>query len=172
MKRKLLMMLMTFTMSAAMLAGCSKDDSETTEKNSIATDEAVGTEETKDDNDTSEDTVPAEKTLSDWLAEEGIKDQLDSEIASVKSTYSSTYSDVSYEIDGNTLVYIYVFKDPIPEDAIDGMKESLDDELAQSVKDQNLISIMEQQSGVKGVSVRFVYRNPDGTDVFSGTYSE
>ena len=63
MKRKILMMLMTFTMSAAMLAGCSKDDSETTEKNSIATDESVGTEETKDDNDTSEDTVPAEKNL-------------------------------------------------------------------------------------------------------------
>lgn len=92
MKRKLLIMLMTFTMSAAMLAGCSKDDQETTKKDSIATDKAARIEDTNDDNDTQEDTVSAEKTLSDWVAEAGIKEQLDSEMASVKAAYASTYS--------------------------------------------------------------------------------
>lgn len=171
MKRKLLIMLMTFTMSAAMLAGCSKDDQETTKKDSIATDKAARIEATNDDNDTQEDTVSAEKTLSDWVAEAGIKEQLDSEMASVKAAYASTYSDVSYEIDGNTLVYIYVFKDPMPEDTME-MQESLDAELSKSVKDEKLISTLEQASGVKGISIRFVYRNPDGTEIFSGTYSE
>lgn len=79
--------------------------------------------------------------------------------------------DVSYEIDGNTLVYIYVFKDPMPEDTME-MQESLDAELSKSVKDEKLISTLEQASGVKGISIRFVYRNPDGTEIFSGTYSE
>ncbi len=93
-------------------------------------------------------------------------------MATAKATYASTYSDISYEIDGNTIVYIYVFKDAMPEDAIEGIQESLDAELSKSVKDQNLIGLIEQQSGVKGVSVQYIYRNPDGTDVFNGTYSE
>lgn len=169
MKRKILMMLMTFTMSAAMLAGCSKDDTKTTEKDSIATDK-VTNEATE--NDTSEDAVPAEKTLSDYFAEPGVKEQMDSEMDAAKTAYASTYSDISYEIDGNTIVYIYVFKDAIPEDTIEGIQESLDAELSKSVEDQNLIGMIEQQSGVKGVSVRYIYRNPDGTDVFNGTYSE
>ncbi len=169
MKRKILMMLMTFTMSAAMLAGCSKDDPETTKKDSNAT-EKVTNEATE--NDTSEDAVPAEKTLTDYFAEPGVKEQMDSDMATAKATYASTYSDISYEIDGNTIVYIYVFKDAMPEDAIEGIQESLDAELSKSVKDQNLIGLIEQQSGVKGVSVQYIYRNPDGTDVFNGTYSE
>ena len=167
MNRKILMMLMTFTMSAAMLAGCSKDDSETTKKDSIATDDVRN-----DVVDTSEDAVPAEKTLTDYFAEPGVKEGMDSSMNSAKTTYASTYSDISYEIDGNTLVYIYVFKDPVPEDTIEGIRESLDAELSKSIKEQNVIGMMEQQSGVKGISVRYIYRNPDGTDVFSGTYSE
>lgn len=172
MKRKILIMLMTFTMSAAMLAGCSKDDTETTKKDSIATDETIRTEATEKDNDTSEDAVPAEKTLSDYFAEPGVKESMDSDMISAKAAYSSTYSDISYEIDGNTIVYIYVFKDAMPEDNIEALQESLDAELSKSVKEQNLIGLIEQQSGVKGVSVRYIYRNPDGTEVFNGTYSE
>ncbi|MDE5873193.1 MAG: DUF4854 domain-containing protein [Lachnospiraceae bacterium] len=169
MKRKILMMLMTFTMADAMLAGCSKDDPETSKKDSNAT-EKVTNEATE--NDTSEDAVPAEKTLTDYFAEPGVKESMDSDMASVKATYASTYSDISYEIDGNTLVYIYVFKDTIPEDSIEEIQKSADAELSKSVKDQNLIGLIEQQSGVKGVSVRYIYRNPDGTEVFNGTYSE
>lgn len=170
MKRKILMMLMTFTMSAAMLAGCSKDDAGSTEKNSIDTEATGKTEDTENDEEASEDTASTEKTLSDYFAEPGVKEQMDSSMEAALSTYSSTYSDVSYEIDGNTIVYIYVFKDPMSID--EATQETLDAELSKTVKDQNLIGIMEQQSGVKGISIQYIYRNPDGTDVFNKTYSE
>ncbi len=166
MKRKILMMLLTFSMSAAMLAGCSKDD---TEKDTN-TSEGITTEAAENNNDTSEDTSSAEKTLSDYFAEPGIKEQMDSSMEAALSAYGSTYSDVSYEIDGNTIVYIYVFKDPMSVD--EATQETLDAELSKTVKDQNLIGIMEQQSGVKGISIQYIYRNPDGTEVFNGTYSE
>ncbi len=166
MKRKILMMLLTFSMSAAMLAGCSKDDTETTEKDSIAT------EDIKNGNDTSEDTSSAEKTLSDYFAEPGVQEQMDADIAAAKETYASTYSDIRREVDGNTLVYIYVYKDPIAEDDIEAFQESIDTSLSQAIKDQNLIGIMEQQSGVEGISLQYIYCNPDGTEIFNKTYSE
>ncbi len=166
MKRKILMMLMTFTMSASILAGCSKDDPKVTQYDSISTDDV---RDSIIESNNSGDA--AEKTLTDYFAEPGVKEGMDSSVAYAKSSLSE-YSDVSYEIDGNTLVYIYVFKNPVPKDTIEGIQEDLDAELSKSVKDQNLIGMLEQQSGVKGVSVQFIYRNPDGTDVFNGTYSE
>ncbi|MCM1084626.1 MAG: DUF4854 domain-containing protein [Clostridium sp.] len=167
MKRKLLMLLMTFTMSAAMLVGCSKQ--ETTEDDTVT--EAERTEADKDD-DTSADTTAAAKTLDDYMAEPGVKDAMDADMESAKTAYASTYSDVSYEIDGNTFVYIYVFKDPMPEDTISELQESLDKELQNAIDSQNLIGIMEQQTGVEGVSIQYIYRNPDGTDVFNKIYSK
>ncbi len=166
MRRKILMLLLTFSMSAAVLAGCSKDD---TEKDT-STSKGITTEAAENNNGTPEDNSSAEKTLSDYFAEPGVKEQMDSSMEAALSTYGSTYSDVSYEIDGNTIVYIYVFKDPMSVD--EATQETLDAELSKSVKDQNLIGIMEQQSGVKGISIRYIYRNPDGTEVFNGTYSE
>lgn len=158
MKRKILMTLMTFTMSVALLAGCSKDDTKTTEK----------------DNKTSEEitTEAAEKTLSDYFAEPGVQEQMDADIATAKETYASTYSDIRREVDGNTLVYIYVYKDPISEDDFEEFQESIDSSLSQTIKDQNLIGIMEQQSGVDGISLQYIYCNPDGTEIFNKTYSE
>ena len=167
MKRKILMMLMTFTMSAAMLAGCSKDDTNTSKKDDISTEDTKGDE---NDNDTSADTSSSEKTLSDYIAEPGVKEQLDSSMESAKTANGNTYEDISWEVNGNTFVYIYVFKDPVSVD--EAQKESLDAELSKLVKEQDLINIMEQQSGVKGISVQYIYRNPDGTEVFNGTYSE
>lgn len=169
MKRKLFMLLMTFTMSAAMLVGCS-DDTDTTEKDDVVT-EAERTEADKDD-DASEDTTAAAKTLSDYMAEPGVKEAMDADMESAKAAYASTYSDVSYEIDGNTFVYIYVFKDPMPEDTMSELQESLDTELQNAIDSQNLIGIMEQQTGVEGVSIQYIYRNPDGTDVFNQIYSK
>lgn len=166
MKRKILMMLMTFAMSAAMLAGCSKDD---TEKDRVDTEE---TGRTEDGNETSEDTAFDEKTLSDYFAEPGVQEQMDADIAAAKENYASTYSDIRREVDGNTLVYIYVYKDPIPEDSLEEFQESIDASLSQTITDQNLIGIMEQQSGVSGISLQYIYYNPDGTEIFNKTYSE
>ncbi len=206
MKRKILMMLMTFTVSAAILAGCSKDD---TEKKRIDTEETRRTEddnetlddidfddetlddidfddeilddidfddETLDDIDfddeTSEDIDSDEKTLSDYFAEPGVQEQMDADIAAAKEAYASTYSDIRREVDGNTLVYIYVYKDPIPEDEIEAFQETMDSSLSEAVKEQNLIGITEQQSGVEGISLQYIYCNPDGTEIFNKTYSE
>lgn len=196
MKRKIVMMLMTFTMSAAILSGCSKDG---TEKNRIDTEESRRTEddnETLEDNDfdneiledndfdnealedydfdneTLEDYDSDEKTLSDYFAEPGVQEQMDADIAAAKETYASTYSDIRREVDGNTLVYIYVYKDPIPEDSLEEFQESIDASLSQTITDQNLIGIMEQQSGVSGISLQYIYYNPDGTEIFNKTYSE
>jgi len=169
MQRKILMMLLTFSMSAAVLAGCSKDDTKTTEKNNNTTNDAFRTEADEDDNDTPEDT---EKTLSDYFAEQGVKEQMDADMETAKTTYASTYTDISYEINGNTITYIYVYKDPIPEDSFEEFHEQMDSYIVAEIKNQNLIGAIEQQSGVKGVSVQYIYRNPDGTDIFNETYSE
>lgn len=205
MKRKILMMLMTFTVSAAILAGCSKDD---TEKKRIDTEETRRTEddnetlddidfddetlddidfddeilddidfddETLDDIDfddeTSEDIDSDEKTLSDYFAEPGVKEQMDADVETAKTTYASKYTDISYEINGNTITYIYVYKDPIPEE----FHEQMDSYIVAEIKNQKVIGAieqLEQQSGVKGVSVQYIYRNPDGTDIFNETYSK
>lgn len=147
-------MLMTFTVSAAILAGCSKDD---TEKKRIDTEETRRTEddnetlddidfddETLDDIDfddeTSEDIDSDEKTLSDYFAEPGVQEQMDADIAAAKEAYASTYSDIRREVDGNTLVYIYVYKDPIPEDEIEAFQETMDSSLSEAVKDRILLA--------------------------------
>ena len=168
MKRKILMILLTFSMSAAVLAGCSKDDTKTTEKNNNTTNDAFRTEADEDDIDTPEDT---EKTLSDYFAEPGVKEQMDADVETAKTTYASKYTDISYEINGNTITYIYVYKDPIPEE----FHEQMDSYIVAEIKNQKVIGAieqLEQQSGVKGVSVQYIYRNPDGTDIFNETYSK
>jgi len=97
---------------------------------------------------------------------------MDADIAAAKEAYASTYSDIRREVDGNTLVYIYVYKDPIPEDEIEAFQETMDSSLSEAVKEQNLIGITEQQSGVEGISLQYIYCNPDGTEIFNKTYSE
>lgn len=168
MRRKILMLLLTFSMSAAVLAGCSKDD---TEKDT-STSKGITTEAAENNNGTPEDNSSAEKTLSDYFAEPGVQEQMDADIAAAKEAYASTYSDIRREVDGNTLVYIYVYKDPIPEDEIEAFQETMDSSLSEAVKEQNLIGITEQQSGVEGISLQYIYCNPDGTEIFNKTYSE
>lgn len=167
MRRKILMLLLTFSMSAAVLAGCSKDD---TEKDT-STSKGITTEAAENNNGTPEDNSSAEKTLSDYFAEPGVKEQMDADVETAKTTYASKYTDISYEINGNTITYIYVYKDPIPEE----FHEQMDSYIVAEIKNQKVIGAieqLEQQSGVKGVSVQYIYRNPDGTDIFNETYSK
>lgn len=81
--------------------------------------------------------------------------------------------DVSIEVKGNTLSYIYTFKETYSKEQIDSfkpdLKKSMEGEVTEDMKGR--IKDIEKGFGVKGVKLYMEYRNGDGSKIL-GTMIE
>lgn len=165
MKKKLLMALMAMTLCATVLVGCSKDD-----KDSSKDDKKTEDVSKKDDAKKDDDAKTLEETLEDFYGRDDVKKEFESQFTSLKESFSSVYSDMDWKVEGNTFEYTYTFKEEIPADQIDAFKETTGSSLQTSAK--SAINDMKTATGIKDeITLRYIYCNPDGTEIFNESYS-
>ena len=117
------------------------------------------------------------ETLEECFADPDIKEQVDAEVdaAMESNNTDGTYSAVQALAEGNTLIYDYTYADPIQwsdESEHRMWNNTFLEELA-SGKDQfeEVAETLGEELKIDGITIRLVYRNPDGTEVMSYDYA-
>ncbi len=107
-------------------------------------------------------------TVEEYYTQPAIKSALDSQIDSMKGSYAGVYSDLGYEVSGNTFTYWFQFADQIKEvdAAADQLEASLTDDMLAGI-----VSDVESECGVKGITCEYIYYNADGSVIFQDSYT-
>ncbi len=153
-----------------------KDSKETTEAETT-TEEETTEEETTEEETTEEETTEEETTeesdvtyesLEEYFSTPEMQAQIESEEAYLLNLYGTVYSDVEYIAHGNTLSYVYTYLQSVDVDATS-------ENIASSFKSLDMsdtIESLEDQTGIEGITLEFVYLNPDGSDVYRQTFTK
>lgn len=120
----------------------------------------------------SSEAAEAESTLESYFNEH--PDELEEMEKNINDDESiSQMVDVALKVEGNTLSYIYTFKETYTKEQIDSfkpdLKESMEGEVTEDM--QGRIKTIEEAFGVKGVKIYMEYRNGDGSEIL-GTMIE
>lgn len=108
------------------------------------------------------------ETLEDYYMRPAYKTALEQELASVQSQYADVYSDISFDVKGNTFSYTYTYAVQI--DDVETAKATLE----ASLPDETMASVvagLEEESGVTGATVEYTYLNNDGSHIYTKSYS-
>lgn len=128
------------------------------------------------ESDTPPETNPEEPEESEATVEKFFKEHPD-EVEKMKNNINSDESlkdlvVVDIKAKGNTLSYIYTFKETYSDDKIaqfkPDLKKSMENEVAADMKER--IPSIEQGFGVTGIRVYMEYRNGDGKKIIGMTY--
>lgn len=86
-----------------------------------------------------------------------------------KNTVDSMASDqMNVEVTGNTLTYTYTYNQTFTGETLEAVKEELENAMeSQSSTFENIGKTLEQESGIEDITVRVVYANEDGTEIYS-----
>lgn len=80
----------------------------------------------------------------------------------------SGVAELDVTAEGNTLSYIYTFKETYPEENLEAfradLKESMEGEIADDMSQR--VPLMEKEFGVKGLKIYMEYRNGDGSVIY------
>ncbi|MBQ8246936.1 MAG: DUF4854 domain-containing protein [Lachnospiraceae bacterium] len=110
----------------------------------------------------------APATVEEYYTQPEIKEALDSQIEQMKGSYTGVYSDLGYEVSGNTFTYWFQFADQI-EDA-DAAAEQLEGSLTDEML-SGIVSDVESECGVTGITCEYIYYNADGSVIFQDSYT-
>lgn len=104
-------------------------------------------------------------TLEEYVSQdEDLKDQLDS--------LANSQEGMAVEIKDNQIIYTYTYPQQIDESVLDDAKEQLEsamDSMGSSF--ESIASSCEEQTGIKGVTVKVSYLNNDGSELVTKEYS-
>lgn len=86
-----------------------------------------------------------------------------------KNTVDSMASDqMNVEVTGNTLTYTYTYNQTFTGETLEAVKEELENAMeSQASTFENIGKTLEQESGIEDITVRVVYANEDGTEIYS-----
>ena len=127
--------------------------------------------ESEAEKDDGADAEEAEATVESYFKEH--PDEVEQMKKNINSDESlNTMVDVDLKAKGNTLSYIYTFKETYSDEQIEkfkpDLKKSMEGEVAEEMKKK--IPQIEEGFGVKGVKLYMEYRNGDGKKILSTTY--
>lgn len=110
----------------------------------------------------------APATVEEYYTQPAIKSALDAQIENMKGSYTGVYSDLGYEVSGNTFTYWFQFADQIEEveAAADQLEASLTDEML-----ADIVSDVEGECGVTGITCEYIYYNADGSVLYKDSYT-
>ena len=101
-------------------------------------------------------------TLEEWIAN-------DSEASATLEEMSTDELEVTVE--GNTLVYTYTYDQVIDSSLTDAVSLQLDQSITSSASTfTDVADVLEEESGIDGVTVQVVYLNGDGTELLNKTF--
>ncbi|MGN0478001.1 MAG: DUF4854 domain-containing protein [Hominenteromicrobium sp.] len=107
------------------------------------------------------------KSVSDYLADPDVAEQIDSEIAAVEGTGLT----VKVYADGSTLVYEYGYEDQL-DLSDETVKQSIVNVLADACVEQaaTFVGVAEALRGeidANDIKVRLIYNNADGSEIYA-----
>lgn len=108
-------------------------------------------------------------TLEEYYSQPQIKADLDEQMTSLKETYSDVYSDLGYELDGNTFTYYYKYASQISDanSAAEQLEASFTDEYMQGIIDS-----VAEECGIEDITLKYIFYNADGSVIFEDTYPD
>lgn len=85
-----------------------------------------------------------------------------------KNTVESMTNDqMSVEVSGNTLTYLYTYNQTFTGETLDALKEELENAMeSQKSTFENIADTLEKESGIDEVTVQVIYANEDGTEIY------
>jgi len=107
-------------------------------------------------------------TVEEFYTQPVVKEALDAQIDNMKGNFAGVYSDLGYEVSGNTFTYWFQFADQIEEveAAADQLESSLTDEML-----ADIVSDVEGECGVTGITCEYIYYNADGSVLYKDSYT-
>ena len=107
-------------------------------------------------------------TVEEYYTQPAVKSALDSQIESMKGSYAGVYSDLGYEVSGNTFTYWFQFATQIEdvETAATQLEAAMTDEMMSGI-----VADVETECGVTGITCEYIYYNADGTVIYQDSYS-
>lgn len=107
-------------------------------------------------------------TVEEFYTRPAYAAALDEQMESFKTAYASVYSDIGYSISGNTFTYTYTLATQI--DDVAAAKSTLESSLSAS-DISSAIDDMEDETGLTGITVEYVYYNHDGSEIFRKSFT-
>lgn len=107
-------------------------------------------------------------TLEEYYTRPAYKAALDQEIDAVKTQYADAYSDIRYEVKGNTFSYIYTYAVQIED--VETAKATLEASFTDETM-APLAASLEEEAGVKGITVEYTFLNNDGSNLYTASYT-
>ncbi len=107
-------------------------------------------------------------TVEEYYTQPAIQSALDAQIDNMKGSYAGVYSDLGYEVSGNTFTYWFQFADQIEDvdSAANQLKSSLTDDMLAGI-----VSDVESECGVTGITCEYIYYNADGSVIYQDSYT-
>lgn len=84
---------------------------------------------------------------------------------------SSGSKGLDVTVDDNTIIYTYTYSDTLDSSVIDAIADELEKTIDKSSSTfTTLADTMEEETKIEGISVKVVYLNGDGSEIFSKEY--
>lgn len=105
-------------------------------------------------------------TLEDYITD-AVRAQFEEECRAQMQANPGVYSDISFDVTGNTLTYMFTFATNIPEDQAAAFRDAADVELKAGMD-----SVVDQlaASGIKDVTVCVIFYNNDKSEIYCGYF--
>ncbi len=108
-------------------------------------------------------------TVEEYYSQPVLKEALDSQMEELKASYNGVYSDLGYDLDGNTFIYYYQYAVQIED--VDSAKQ----QLAASLTDEmmaGIVSDVSAECGVADVTLKYTFYNADGSVLYEDSYPQ
>ncbi|MGN0658710.1 MAG: DUF4854 domain-containing protein [Emergencia sp.] len=103
--------------------------------------------------------------------EEYINSDADAKEAIESMNSSTDEGGMTVEVKGNSIIYTYQFADTIEADLLDDVKAQFEQYMESAGSTfENIASTMEEESGIDGITVKVIYLNGDGSEIYSKEY--
>lgn len=104
-------------------------------------------------------------TLEEYVAQDSdLQEQLDS--------LADSQEGMAVEIKDNQIIYTYTYPQQIDEDVLDDVKAQFESAMESTASTfEGIASSCEEETGISGITVKVVYLNNDGSEIYSNEYS-
>ncbi|MDO4485858.1 MAG: DUF4854 domain-containing protein [Bacillota bacterium] len=95
----------------------------------------------------------------------------DSEAKETIESMSSEESGLNVTVEDNAIVYTYTYGDTLDSSLLDTVATEIEKTIDSSASTfTTMVDALEEESGIDGITVKVVYLNGDGTEIFSKEY--
>ncbi len=105
-------------------------------------------------------------TLEEYVAQDDeLKEQLDQ--------FAESQEGMTIEIKENQIIYTYTFAQQLDEDIVEASQEQIESSMSSFASTfENIASSCEEETKIKGVTVKVNYLNKDGSEIWSKVFPE